>query len=227
MKKVQKKTFRFFMRKSQKKVTVGDRYGRLTVIGRGEYNKFNHIKWRCQCDCGNIKSIIGWVLTGGQSKSCGCLCKEVNSLLHKTHGESHKTTEYNSWIKMKERYFDKNNPAYHDYGGRGITICKRWLGVNGYSNFLKDMGRKPTSKHTLDKYPNNNGNYKPSNCRWATAAQQSRNTRQNVWIEYKGRKMVLADWASELNVKYDKLRWRVRTLGGNNAVEYFLSRKTA
>jgi hypothetical protein len=91
------------------------------------------------------------------------------------HGPWRKSPTYSSWVNMKSRCLNPNHRAFPRYGGRGITICARWLGKNGFANFLADMGRRPPGK-TLDRWPNNDGNYEPGNCRWATASQQIRNT---------------------------------------------------
>lgn len=108
--------------------------------------------------------------------------------------------EYSTWMNMKNRCYSIKNKDYHHYGGRGIKVCNRWLGKNGFKNFLSDMGKKPTSKHSLDRFPNKNGNYTPKNCRWATQDQQTRNTRRNHWIKHNGKRMILADWARYFGV---------------------------
>lgn len=106
--------------------------------------------------------------------------------------------EYNAWHSMKKRCFSSGCKAYKNYGGRGITICERWM---DFKNFLNDMGRKPSHKHTIERI-NNNGNYEPSNCKWATAAEQNRNKRNCISFEFMGRRQLIADWSKELG--YDR-----------------------
>jgi hypothetical protein len=89
--------------------------------------------------------------------------------------------EYNSWHGATQRCSNRNNPKYKDYGGRGIKVCERWLGRDGFKNFLTDMGYKPSPQHSLDRFPNKNGNYEPGNCRWATPLQQGNNKRNNTF----------------------------------------------
>jgi hypothetical protein len=110
--------------------------------------------------------------------------------------------------RNEKEVFRPKRRSYPDYGGRGIVVCDRWLDEKeGFSNFFSDMGVKPTLKHSLERN-NVNGNYEPSNCRWATSKQQAGNTRRNHWIEYKGEKMILEDWARKLSVsKNTILRW--------------------
>lgn len=103
-----------------------------------------------------------------------------------------KSIELRSWESMKARCLNKNNQAYSRYGGRGITICKRWL--DSFQNFLKDMGNKPTQEHTLDRI-NNDGNYEISNCRWATPLEQSWNSRKSTMLEYNGVHKSIRGWA--------------------------------
>jgi hypothetical protein len=130
----------------------------------------------CQCDCGKEVKIRLKHLKSGHTKSCGCLRDEKRIETHTTHGEGNKkrTVEYKCWIGMKQRCYNPNNKFYYNYGGRGIIICDRW--INSYENFLKDMGRKPDRSYSIDRI-NNNGNYEPSNCRWATSFQQIHNRR--------------------------------------------------
>lgn len=117
------------------------------------------------------------------------------------------TPEYRAWSAMKQRCTNKNDPKYSSYGGRGIKVCDRWLG--SFDAFLEDMGQRPTSKHSLDRYPDNNGGYEPSNCRWATIGQQLRNTRRNVVVvSMSGKPLSLTDAASSAGVSLSTLRGR-------------------
>lgn len=117
-----------------------------------------------------------------------------------THGHARQadgkaSPEYAAWNAMRQRCRDKNHEFFHHYGGRGIKVCKRW--DSSFEHFLADMGERPSAKHSLDRYPDNNGNYEPTNCRWATPKQQHRNERRNVLVEFKGQKIPLSE-ASEL-----------------------------
>ncbi len=157
---------------------VGKRYGRLTALECIGYDKRQNAVWRCSCDCGNMTKVCGSDLErpqGRGSKSCGCLCKEINSRLHRIHGMEG-TKEYRAWRSMKTRCFLPNHPAYKNYGARGITVCDRWM--HSFANFFVDMGLAPESGRSLDRI-NNDGNYEPGNCRWATRSQQRRNRRVN------------------------------------------------
>lgn len=123
------------------------------------------------------------------------------------HGMT-KTREYRSWHTMKTRCYHKECPSYQDYGGRGITVCDRWLGSDGFQNFLMDMGRRPL-RTTLDRIDNNAG-YEPSNCRWATRKEQQNNTRRNVLITYNGKTLNMTQWAEKLGVSRATLEKRKR-----------------
>lgn len=125
-----------------------------------------------------------------------------------------KTTEYKSWTKMKERCYQKSSICFHNYGGRGIKVCDRWLGVEGFINFINDMGKKPSPKHTIDRI-NNNGDYSPDNCRWADKIMQARNTRQAYL--YKGKS--LADWGRELNVSKSTFHRHVHKYGYKESIK--------
>lgn len=132
--------------------------------------------------------------------------------MRETHGLAHRgqkrTSEHYAWAGMIARCYTVSNPKYKDYGARGITVCERWRGVNGLVNFLADMGNKPTPKHTIDRIEVN-GNYEPSNCRWATQKVQQRNRRDNHILEYKGESKCMAEWAEHLDISQDIIESRI------------------
>lgn len=153
---------------------TGQTFGRLTVIRWISKPIFS---WVCRCACGKEVLVLGGNLRSGRQSSCGCLQKEFPN--SRKHGESRMniTAEYRSWSALSNRCSNPNNAAYKWYGAIGVKVCRRWRGKNGFINFLSDMGRKPSPKHSIDRYPNPYGNYEPSNCRWATAKQQRANQR--------------------------------------------------
>jgi len=147
----------------------GQRFGRLVAI-RGFYNGKGS-RWLCRCDCGTRKIISLDHLRAG-TISCGCYRREHPPA--RTHGMKG-TKEYSAWISMRRRVVDPRRDSFRRYGGRGIKVCKRW---QKFENFYADMGPAPTSRHSIDR-KNNDGDYKPSNCRWATPRQQRHNRRDS------------------------------------------------
>lgn len=116
------------------------------------------------------------------------------------------TPEYVAWEHMKQRCNNKKHPAFHHYGGRGITVCERW--ANSFENFFDDMGERPSPKHSLDRYPNNDGNYEPSNCRWATDKEQVNNRRLTTPITFKGETLPPSGWAKKFGINAETVRRR-------------------
>lgn len=174
---------------------IGQKFGRLTVISFDKIVKKKKYYWICKCACGNIKPIWSGALKNGSTKSCGCLKLETMRTCTITHGYTmgrSSTAEYRSWQAMKGRCLNPKNQDYRLYGGRGIKIYKDW--INDFPSFLKYMGKRTSNKHSLDRYPNKNGNYEPNNVRWATQLQQMQNVSRNIVITYDNKTMVLAQW---------------------------------
>lgn len=172
-------------------VKAGQRCGRWTVIDA-------HLNWMalCVCDCGTQRSVKHHSLTDGVSRSCGCLKRDGEAKRHSNRRRG--TGEYNSWLNMKTRCCNPRAPQFKDWGGRGITVCARWL--DSFENFLADMGPKPSREHSIERRDNNAG-YSKDNCVWATRREQGKNKRCNVTIELRGITRTVAEWGRELGIR--------------------------
>lgn len=199
------------MSKSFKQNLAGLVFGRLTVIAHSP-DEGGPSKWRCICECGTEKVITGGLLTSGNTRSCGCLNRELTRVRNRVHGhctEYHSSKAYQTWQNMRRRCFDKTNKRFAEYGGRGITVCERWL---SFENFLSDMGEPPSPKHSIDRI-DNHGDYEPRNCRWAQGDVQVRNRRNARLLTFDGRTQNLCDWAAEIGMKFDTLAARLDMYG--------------
>lgn len=189
--------------------TVGQKLGNCIYIG-DEYSEKYRRYAKFKCNCGNYFFANIQKVKIGHTKSCGCLVKKILTEMKGTHLMA-KSNEYKIWIGIIQRCTNPNNKLYEYYGGRGISVCDRWM--KSFISFFEDMGKRPSGRYELDRYPNNNGNYEPSNCRWATKKQNCRNRRNNLMITYKGETKTLIDWSDQLGLNYQKTYQRIKTYG--------------
>lgn len=124
--------------------------------------------------------------------------------------KEHRTPEYKTWGRMLNRCRNENEKDFHRYGGRGIQVCDQWV---SFENFLADVGLRPSANHSIDRYPNNDGNYEPGNVRWATRSEQCRNRRSTRWVTFKGKQISLAEAADATGLPYDTIKQRIAKLG--------------
>lgn len=192
----------------------GQHFTRLTVrhffgmLGQYSY-------WCCLCECGGSAIAVGAKLRCGGIKSCGCLRVEW-SMHHNMHGHANRgklSPTYQTWYNMLTRCTNMQFKQWASYGGRGISVVRRWY---LFANFLADMGERPDGT-TLDRYPDKDGNYCPENCRWATPREQANNTRRNRILSYDGRIQTLSEWAREIGISCCGLRDRLEKLGWTTA----------
>jgi len=181
---------------------INQKINRWTVIEKNEPGY-----WSCKCECGNVRKIRGDSLKHGKSKSCGCLQKEIVSILSTIHGK-HNTRIYKTWQNMKSRCNNPKTSKYHIYGGKGIKVCDEWL--NSFQKFYEwGMANGYTNKLTLDRIDGNE-DYQPENCRWATYKEQNNNTTQNHSITFNGETHNLCQWPEIIGVSNKCLSERIR-----------------
>lgn len=184
-------------------------FGRLTVLGFKGQTKDGYKVWFCICACKNIIAAKGGNLKSGNTTSCSCANIEIVKSISTKHGQSKKgqwTAEYCSWASMLARTQNKNCKEYTYYGGRGITVCDRW---QKFENFFADMGEKPGKKYSLDRI-DNNGNYCPENCRWATMKEQCDNRRSNRLITHNGKTKNIGQWGLEYGISPYVISGRIK-----------------
>lgn len=189
-----------------RKDITGERFGKLVAIREVEpltrKNGYDRQRYLCKCDCGCEKVIMKEHLTGGNIRSCGCARKESKL---KTHGDI-KSRLYKIWGNMRNRCSNENNPAYHNYGARGIAVCKEWDSYESFREWAYSNGYNDDL--TLDRIDNDAG-YSPDNCRWANVYEQANNKRNNVIIEYNGEVATMSEWAKILGIPYKVLYARL------------------
>lgn len=191
---------------------TGQRFGRLLVLSCSGRNRSGRVTWECRCDCGVVKpAVLTDNLRSGASTSCGCLTRERAVQANSRHGHGRKrstgraSATYNSWRGMVRRCTNPADSSYEFYGGRGITVCDRWM---QFENFLADMGERPPGME-IDRKENDKG-YEPDNCRWATHVQNGRNTRTNRVIDTPHGPMLLCEAVEVSGLNYGTLVGRLR-----------------
>ena len=180
---------------------TGNVYGKLTVLAYAPGGK--KASWKCRCECGSVVIVQGANLRSGNSRSCSKACGCTR------HGHSRVgrlTPEYHCWQAMRQRCCNADDKAYRNYGGRGIRVCERWK--ESFERFLADMGPRPSPNHSIDRI-DNDGDYKPSNCRWAVKIAQDNNRRTNHFVTHDGKTKTVAQWAKCLGIGYGVLYHRL------------------
>lgn len=179
---------------------TGKRFGRLVVISKSDKNNGGKTYWNCVCDCGNKCVVYANKLKSGETKSCGCIRKERLRNMTKTHGQR-QTRIYGIYTNMKSRCNNKNMSEYHCYGGRGIKICEEWSGESGFENFYRwSMANGYNETLSIDRIDNNK-DYSPENCRWATRIQQARNKNNNHKVLCNGKEYCISELLEIAKVK--------------------------
>ena len=189
-----------------------EKYGRLTILKEAEPAAGPGKTLRqvlCRCECGREKIIRVASLRGGLTKSCGCL-HDTHRLRHGHAGGGTLSLTYSSWKSLRTRCLNPKAAGYHRYGGRGITVCARWLG--SFEAFLADMGERPSRRHSIERQESD-GHYEPGNCYWGTPKEQARNRSNNRMLTFNGETLSCAEWADRIGIKRNALQARLNQRG--------------
>lgn len=180
---------------------IGQRFGRLTILSSApSINKKTH--WNCVCECGQLVTTRADSLIEGNTQSCGCLRINNHAVKHGHNSKKRgRTRTYNAWSGLKQRCLDPSHRDAHNYSARGITVDPRWL---QFENFLADVGECPEGM-SIDRYPDNDGNYEPGNTRWATPKQQANNTRRTIKVLHGGDLVTISDLVEISGKKHGRL----------------------
>ena len=191
----------------------GERFGRLTVVHRGEdcirKNGCHRTTFVCKCDCGNIIQVRASELKNGNTRSCGCLHKEQVGNIHKTHGKTN-TRLYSIWLRMRQRCNNPRTADYKRYGARGICICKEWESFQIFESWALANGYRDSL--TIDRIDNDK-HYSPDNCRWVTMDVQCNNKSSSRLLTFNGTTQTIAQWSKQLGIHHSTLQRRIDDLG--------------
>lgn len=195
-------------------IEIGQKFNRLTVVGHGPRvpngtgGRSSVATWECVCDCGSPINVRKGQLISGATKSCGCA--NLDALRARGTHRDTQSTEYCTWEQMLNRCLNPRTPAYSRYGGRGITVSDEWR--SSYETFLADVGRKPTPQHSIERI-DNDGNYELGNVKWATKTEQANNRRNNRFVEFRGERKTIAQWAVSVQMPVPRIYERLVCLG--------------
>jgi hypothetical protein len=220
-----------------KQIQAGDVFCFYTVLKEAERTT-KHKRFLCKCVCGTEKSVLAFTLVSGESWHCGCKTKELRAKLwhekpdefklawkakcNNTKHNKHDTKEYQAWADMKTRCANKSHKWFESYGGRGIMVCDAW---QSFENFFNDMGSAPSPNHQIDRI-NNDGNYEPSNCRWATPSQNQRNKSNSRFIETPDGFMNISDAADIYKLSSDCIKHRIKANWSTQEIFFTPSQRT-
>ncbi len=185
-------------------IAPGQRFGRLEAL-RPSASKGGLSQWVVRCECGTELIAAASKMHRGDKLSCGCLQRDMVRK-HGAASGGQRSPEYSVWAKMRRRCSSKTDDRYADYGGRGIVVCARWQ--DSFENFYEDMGPRPNGTQ-LDRI-DNDGNYEPGNCRWATRKVQQNNMRANRVLEFDGKRKTMSEWAGHIGVPYSLIQSRIQ-----------------
>lgn len=189
------------------KMNPGDKYGRLTIVSEVEkINKKGHRRFLCRCECGNMRTVDMAGLRQGTTKSCGCLAREQTVARFKTHG-MFGTPLYRVWAAMKARCYNPDVSSFSHYGGRGIKVCDEWAEFESFYRWAINNGYKRGL--SIDRI-DNEGDYRPSNCRWVSPRVQANNTRRNRMLTHNGKTMSIADWGRATGLNQTMIAKRLK-----------------